>query len=148
MLAEVGINVVPRVVDVPTYNATVYKEGTPDWNAFPMTYAGLQNGPDPAGLNPGLNQSQLPPAGANVMRIEMPELSAAFDAALAETDQTQVNAEWQDVCRVMNEQLPWGTMWVANRYGVASNQLENFVWVPAPAGGPYQAHPELWDIKQ
>jgi len=46
----------------------------------------------------------------------------------------------------MNEQLPWGTMWVASRYGVASSKLKDFVWTPAPAGGPYQAHPEKWDI--
>ncbi|HTN63462.1 MAG TPA: ABC transporter substrate-binding protein [Devosia sp.] len=147
MLAQVGINVVPRVVDVPTYNGIVYKEGNPDWNEFPLIYAGLQNGPNPAGINVGLNKSQLPPAGANIMRIEFDDLSAAFDAALGETDATQVDAKWQDVCKVMNEELPWATMWVANRYGVASNDLVDFVWTPAPAGGPYAAHPEKWDIK-
>ncbi len=147
MLAQVGINVVPRVVDVPTYNATVYKEGTPDWNEFPLIYAGLQNGPNPAGINVGLNKSQLPPAGANIMRIEMDDVSAAFDAALAETDPAQADARWQDVCKVMNEELPWATMWVANRYGVASANLVDFVWTPAPAGGPFASHPELWDIK-
>jgi peptide/nickel transport system substrate-binding protein len=38
-------------------------------------------------------------------------------------------------------------MWVASRYGVASTDLQDFVWTPAPAGGPFEAHPELWDIK-
>lgn len=147
MLAQVGINVVPRVVDVPTYNGTVYKEGNPDWNEFPLIYAGLQNGPNPAGINVGLNKSQLPPAGANIMRIEFDNVSAAFDAALGEIDATKVNAKWQDVCKVMNDELPWATMWVANRYGVASNKLTDFVWTPAPAGGPFAAHPEKWDIK-
>ncbi len=147
MLAQVGVNVVPRVVDVPTYNGIVYKEGTPDWNEFPLIYAGLQNGPNPAGINVGLNKAQLPPAGANIMRIEFDDLSAAFDAALGETDATKVEARWQDVCKVMNEELPWATMWVANRYGVASNKLVDFVWTPAPAGGPYAAHAEKWDIK-
>lgn len=147
MLAQVGINVVPRVVDVPTYNGTVYQENNPDWNEFPLIYAGLQNGPNPAGINVGLNKSQLPPAGANIMRIEFDDLSAAFDAAIGETDASQVDARWQDVCKVMNEELPWATMWVANRYGVASANLVDFVWTPAPAGGPFAAHPELWDIK-
>lgn len=145
MLAQVGINVVPRVVDVPTYNGLVYQDN-PDWNEFALVYAGLQNGPNPAGINAGLNGSQLPPDGANIMRIEFDDLSAAFDAAIGETDATQVDAKWQDVCRVMNEQLPWGTMWVANRYGVAADSLVDFVWTPAPAGGPYADHPELWDI--
>ncbi|AZO31901.1 MULTISPECIES: ABC transporter substrate-binding protein [unclassified Mesorhizobium] len=147
MLAQVGVNIVPRVVDTPTYNGIVYKQGTPDWNAFPMIYAGLQNGPNPAGLNPGLNKSQLPPAGFNTMRIEFDDLSAAFDAALGQIDPAKVNASWQDVCKAMNKDLPWATLWVANRYGVASKKLKDFVWTPAPAGGPYAAHPELWDIQ-
>jgi peptide/nickel transport system substrate-binding protein len=144
MLSQVGINVVPRVVDTPTYNGIVYKEGTPDWNEFPIVYAGLQNGPNPAGINVGLNKSQLPPAGANIMRIESDALSGAFDAALANTDPAQADARWQDVCRVMNKELPWATMWVANRYGVASAKLVDFTWIPAPAGGPFAAHPEKW----
>jgi peptide/nickel transport system substrate-binding protein len=147
MLAQVGVNVVPRVVDTPTYNGIVYQETNPDWNAFPLIYAGLQNGPNPAGINVGLNKSQLPPAGANIMRIEFDDLSAAFDTALGETDPAQVDARWQDVCKVMNADLPWATMWVANRYGVAAKSLVDFVWTPAPAGGPFAAHPELWDIK-
>ncbi|WP_440589598.1 ABC transporter substrate-binding protein [Pelagibacterium mangrovi] len=147
MLSQVGINVVPRVVDVPTYNGIVYQQENPAWTDFALVYAGLQNGPDPAGINPGLNGSQLPPVGANIMRIEFDDLSAAFDAALGETDPAQSDARWQEVCRVMNEQLPWGTMWVANRYGVASTDLVDFVWTPAPAGGPYADHPELWDIQ-
>lgn len=144
MLAEVGINVVPRVVDTPTYNAIVYAEGEPDWNEFALVYAGLQNGPNPAGINVGLNESQLPPNGANIMRVQMPALTAALDAALAETDAAETDARWQEVCRVMNAELPWGTMWVANRYGVASTELVDFVWVPAPAGGPFVSNPELW----
>ncbi|WP_206615596.1 ABC transporter substrate-binding protein [Solirhodobacter olei] len=147
MLAQVGINVVPRVVDAPTYNGIVYKQNNPDWSAFPMVYAGLQDGPNPASINVGLNKSQLPPAGANIMRVQFNDLSAAFDAALGETDKTKVDARWQDVCRLMNKELPWGTMWAANRYGVASKKLVNFVWTPAPAGGPFADHPEQWDIK-
>ncbi|MCC7319630.1 MAG: ABC transporter substrate-binding protein [Rubellimicrobium sp.] len=144
MLAEVGINVVPRVVDTPTYNSIVYQEGEPDWSEFALVYAGLQNGPNPAGINAGLNQSQLPPNGANIMRVEMPDLTAALDAAMAEPDPAQSDARWQEVCREMNAELPWGTMWVANRYGVAASDLVDFVWTPAPAGGPFAAHPERW----
>lgn len=145
MLAQVGINVVPRVVDTPTYNGIIYA-ANPDFGQFPLVYAGLQNGPDPSGLNIGLNAAQKPPAGANFLRIEMPEVTKALDAALAETDQKQLNTRYQDVCKAMNANLPWATMWVANRYGVASTKLKDFVWVPAPAGGPYNAHPEKWSI--
>lgn len=145
MLAQVGINVVPRVVDTPTYNSIVYKQGG-NPNDFPLIFAGLQNGPDASNVNIGLNEKQIPPAGANLMRIKMPEVTTALDAALAESDPAKQDARYQDVCKATNANLPWGTMWVANRYGAASAKLKDFVWTPAPAGGPYQAHPEKWDL--
>jgi peptide/nickel transport system substrate-binding protein len=145
MLAAVGINVVPRTVDVPTYNSIVYAQ-TPDHNSFAMVYAGFQNGPDPSIVNVALNTKQVPPAGANIMRVRSEALTGALDAALGETDDTKRNSRYQQVCRVMNAELPWGTLWVTSRYGVASTKLADFVWTPAPAGGPYAAHPEKWSI--
>ncbi|MDQ0471699.1 ABC transporter substrate-binding protein [Labrys wisconsinensis] len=147
MLGQVGINVVPRAVDTPTYNGTIMA-AKPDPAQFPLVYAGLQNGPDPSNLNVGLNEKQIPPAGANFLHIRMPEVSAAFDAALAETDEAKRADRYRDVCKAMNAQLPWATLWVAKRYGVASTKLKNFVWTPAPGGGPYQAHPETWAVGQ
>lgn len=146
MLAQVGINVVPKAVDVPTFNGLVYAK-TPDFSQFPVVYAGLQDGPDPSTLNVGLNEKQIPPAGQNILYIKMPPVTQAFDAALGETDPAKMAARFQDACKAMNAELPWATMWVANRYGVISNKLENFVWLPAPAGGPYEAHPEKWSVK-
>ncbi len=147
MLAQVGINVTPRAVDTPTYNSIVLNP-TPDTAQFQMVYAGLQNGPDPGSINVGLNEKQIPPAGPNVARVRMPELTAALDAALGETDATKRTTRYQDVCKVMNSQLPWGPLWVANRYGIASSKLKDFVWTPAPGGGPYQAYPEKWAIAE
>jgi peptide/nickel transport system substrate-binding protein len=143
MLAQVGINVAPRAVDVPTYNGIVRGE---DNAQFPLVYAGAQNGPYPGTLNVNLNAAQQPPVGNNIMHIDMPELTGAIEAAMAETDAEKAPGMWQEVCRIMNEQLPWGSMWVASRYGVASSDLQDFFWTPAPGGGPYVAHPEKWDI--
>lgn len=147
MLAQVGINVTPRAVDTPTYNSIVLNP-TADTTQFQMVYAGLQNGPDAGSINVGLNEKQIPPAGPNVARVRMPELTKALDTALGETDAAKRDARYQDVCKVMNKDLPWGTLWVANRYGVASAKLKDFVWTPAPGGGPYQAHPEKWSIAE
>ena len=147
MLGQVGINIVPRAVDTPTYNSIVYQQSG-NAGEFPLIFAGLQNGPDASNINIGLNEKQIPPAGANLMRIRMPEVTDALDAALAETDASKHDARYQDVCKATNANLPWGTMWVANRYGVASTKLNDFVWTPAPAGGPYQAHPEKWAIAE
>ncbi|MBW6425466.1 ABC transporter substrate-binding protein [Rhizobium sp. XQZ8] len=147
MLGQAGINVTPRAVDTPTYNSIVLNP-TPDTSQFQMVYAGLQNGPDAGSINVGLNEKQIPPAGPNVARVRMPDLTKALDAALGETDAAKRDARYQEVCKVMNKDLPWGTLWVANRYGVASAKLKDFVWTPAPGGGPYQAHPEKWSIAE
>lgn len=143
MLAQVGINVVPRALDVPAYNGIVRSD---KWQDFPMIYAGLQNGPNPASLNVGLNGSQLPPVGNNIMRVEMPALTEALNTAMAETDAAKADSKWQRVCKEMNAELPWGPLWVASRYGVVSSKLKDFFWTPAPAGGPFVSHPEKWDI--
>jgi len=143
MLAQVGIIVVPRVVDVPTYNGIVRGD---DVSQFPLVYAGAGNGPNPSMHNINLNSDQTPPNGNNIMHISVPELDAALETAMSEADATQSAARWQDVCRIVNEQMLWGSMWVANRYGVVSNDLENFVWTPAPAGGPFEMNAQDWDI--
>jgi peptide/nickel transport system substrate-binding protein len=145
MLGQVGINVVPRAVDTPTYNSIALNP-KPDVAQFQLVYAGLQNGPDAGSINVGLNEKQIPPAGPNVVRARMPELNKALDTALAETDASKRDSRYQDVCKVMNSDLPWATLWVANRYGVVSSKVKDFVWTPAPGGGPYQAHPEKWSL--
>ncbi|MGY5777484.1 ABC transporter substrate-binding protein [Rhizobium sp. LEGMi135b] len=145
MLAQVGINVVPRAVDAPTYNGIVLNAKA-DISQFQLVYAGLQNGPDPSNINTGLNEKQIPPAGANVVRARMPDLTEALDAAIAETEAGKRDQRYQDVCKVMNKDLPWATLWVANRYGVVSSKVKDFVWTPAPGGGPYIAHPEAWKL--
>ncbi len=85
--------------------------------------------------------AKLHAAGAGWVQIDEPCLGTDLDAAARD-------AAFQEVCKATNANLPWATMWVANRYGVASTKLENFVWTPAPAGGPFQAHPEKWSVAQ
>ena len=145
MLSQVGINVVPKAVDVATYNGTVYA-AQPDWTQFPVVYAGLQIGPDPSGLNVALNEKQIPPAGGNVARVRNADVSGALDAALAEVDDNKLAGRFQDVCKATNKSVPWGTMWVSKRYGVVSTKLKDMVWLPAPAGGPYDQKAQNWSI--
>ena len=99
-------------------------------------------------INIGLNENQIPPAGPNVVRARMADLNRALDSALAETDSAKRDSHYQDVCKVMNTNLPWATLWVANRYGVVSSKVKDFVWTPAPGGGPYQAYPQKWSIAE
>lgn len=145
MLAQVGVNIVPKAVDVATYNGVVYA-AQPDWTQYPLIYAGIQIGPDASNLNIALNEKQIPPAGANVARVRKADVTAALDAALAETDDNKLAGRFQDVCKAMNKSVPWATMWVSKRYGVASTKLKDFVWLPAPAGGPYAQNAQAWSV--
>ena len=37
--------------------------------------------------------------------------------------------------------------WVSTRYGVASADVEDFHYFPAPGGGPFVDHAEQWNMK-
>lgn len=143
MLAQVGVNVTPRAVDVPTYNGIVYAR-EPDFSQYPLVYAGAPNGPDPGIASLNLNEKQIPPAGANIMRVRMPALNAALDGALAEVDDTKRATLFQEVARVFNRDLPWAPLWVQRRYGVVAAEVRNFVWTPSPGSGGYDQHAESW----
>ena len=143
MLADVGIHVVPRAVDVATYNGIVYNP-KPDLTLYPLVYAGAQNGPEPGAISMYINESQIPPNGANIMRIRDAALNAALNAGLSEPDDAKRIARFQDVARVFNRDLPWAPLWVGTRYGIIAANVANFVWTPAPSGGGYDQKAETW----
>jgi peptide/nickel transport system substrate-binding protein len=145
MLAQVGINVVPRVLDVAGYNSLVYAP-KPDFSAFPLLFAGAQNGPDPAICFIWAAEASIPPNGTNVARMRVPAMNAAFATAMAEPDDAKRITDWQEVARVSNREVPCAPMWVAKRYGVVAASVKNFVWQPAPSGGPFEQHTELWSF--
>jgi peptide/nickel transport system substrate-binding protein len=78
------------------------------------------------------------------MRVRMPALNAALDAALAEVDDAKRTALFQQVAKVFNSELPWAPLWVQRRYGIVSTAVRNFVWTPSPGGGSYDQHAENW----
>ncbi len=145
MLAQVGIHVAPRQVDSATYNGIVRGAKTNQMQ-FPLVYAGAQDGPDPGVMNVFLNGHQVPPAGANVMRVNIPTLPHALEAASAEVDDAKRAALYQQAALIMNHELPWGFTWVAKRYGVVSDKVGNFVWTPAPGGGGYDPSAQDWSL--
>jgi peptide/nickel transport system substrate-binding protein len=147
MLAQVGIMVTPRLLDVPTY-VSIMTAKEPDYAQFPLIYAGAQMGPDLGAVSISMMSDQVPPRGNNTLRIAMPELDAAFAAGITETDPAKRLAKFQDVARVQNRLLPWATMWITQRFGVVSTDIENFLWTPAPGGGGYEQYAERWAFRK
>jgi peptide/nickel transport system substrate-binding protein len=139
MLAQVGIDVKPRAVDVPTYNQTLSSKN------FTMMFAGLGNGPDPDSV------STLYTSGGTLAKdfgINFPDLDKAFQAGQVEADTSKRPSLYQNACSVINQQLPNAPMWVQTRYGAVSNKIGNFIWTPSPGGGRYYDAAETWTISQ
>jgi peptide/nickel transport system substrate-binding protein len=63
-----------------------------------------------------------------------------------ETDPEARAEIYQQSCALQNEEVPWGFLWVSDRFGVVSDEVENFVWTPAPGGGRYYDAAHEWDI--
>lgn len=140
-LTDAGIDVSLRFVDVPTFNDLM---NSTDWNIF---YGGGANGPDPDVTRPYFTGAE-PPDGVNRVRLDSAEMEDLYTQGQQESDPEARVAIYQDVCGWQNENLPWAFMWVAERYGGYSTDVENFVWTPAPGGGRYYDAAETWSLAQ
>ncbi len=141
-LADAGITVKVRAVDVPTFNA-IFSKDTPD---FTLAYAGLGNGPDPDSTSVGYLTTSFAPKGSNRSFYSNPDLDKLYLAGRSELDPAKRAEIYQNACKIENEQLPDGWLWVAQRFGAATKNVQNFVYTPAPGGGRYYDQAELWTV--
>jgi len=140
MLAQVGIEVKPRKVDVPTYNQITGTE------SFALVYAGAGNGPDPDALIVNFDSGSVPPKGNNRMRISNADIDKLFLQGQTTSAASARNKVYQNLCDITNQTLPWAPMWVAKRFGAVGRNVVNFIWTPAPGGGRYYDAAEKWDV--
>lgn len=140
-LAEVGVQVVPRFVDGPTFTTVV------DSGKFSMVFAGGGNGPEPDAVSPLMESAYAPPKGMNRMRVAIPELDKLFDDGRQEVDAAKRIDIYKSICRMTNARLPWAPLWMSNRFGGIGKRVKNMVWTPAPGGGRYQDNAESWSIQ-
>lgn len=141
-MADAGVTVELRSVDVPTYNQV-----TPDPEQWDIVYAGAANGPDPDVLSIHFESVEQNPSVLNRSNIKDDELDRLFAEGRAETDPEARAAIYQEVCTVMNEQVYWAPMWVTTRFGGVNTAVTDFVWTPAPGGGRYYDASETWSIR-
>lgn len=139
-LAEVGIDVTLRFADTPTFNDLM--NGTDGWDIF---YGGGGNGPDPDITRPYFTMPE-PPEGVNRVRVDNAEMTELYEQGQLESDPEARAQIYQQICAIQNEELPWATMWVADRYSAVTTNVENFQWTPAPGGGRYYDAAETWTI--
>ncbi len=143
MLADVGITMELRAVDVPTYNQIM---STPDdWD---VTFAGAANGPDPDVMSTHFESKDQNPNALNRSNIKDANLDRLFIEGRQTTDPEARAKVYQQICKIMNEQVYWAPMWVTTRFGGVAKTVGNFVWTPAPGGGRYYDAAETWTISQ
>jgi peptide/nickel transport system substrate-binding protein len=140
-LSEVGISITPRFMDVPAYNAEFYSgEG---WD---ISYRGLGANVGGYPWNFYLSDGYPEAEGGSLSGYKNPEFDELLKAAQAESDHEAYVALLQDICRFQNQEALEGYMWTSIRYGAANKRVQDYYWFPAPGGGPYEDHPELWDV--
>ncbi|HET8631563.1 MAG TPA: ABC transporter substrate-binding protein [Thermomicrobiales bacterium] len=138
-LSDVGISIKIRAVDVPTFNSL--RNGT--WS---MYYAGAANGVDPDVTSIYFVSDATPPAGGNYGYYSNPQVDKDYAAGRAETDQTKRNADYQDVSKILNQDVPWAFMWVTTRFGAVSKKVQNFLYTPSAGSGRYYDQAEKWTV--
>jgi peptide/nickel transport system substrate-binding protein len=130
----VGVDVLPTFLDVPTWRQVV-RDGD-DWD---IAYRGI--GAGPASYDPQWYLED------NIWGLDDPtyaELFADMDAAMTPEEYTAARTA---LCAYQNETQPFPYWWVSTRYGVASNDVEDFYFFPAPGGGPVVDNAENWNMK-
>lgn len=141
-LAEVGIQITIKPVDVPTFNGFTNK-AVPEYT---MYYAGAANGADPDVTSIYFLSTAVPPSGSNRGFWSNPQEDKAYLDGRAEADPTKRAADYQTACKIQNDQLPWAPLWVTTRFGAVSKRVQNFVYTPSAGSGKYYDQSELWSI--
>ena len=141
-LAAVGIQITIKAVDVPTFNGFTNK-AAPE---FTLYYAGAANGADPDVTSIYFLSTALPPSGSNRGFYNSPDVDKLYLAGRSEADGTKRAEDYQNACKILNTELPWGPMWVTTRFGAVSKKVQNFVYTPSAGSGKYYDQAELWAL--
>jgi peptide/nickel transport system substrate-binding protein len=143
-LAEAGIAVTLRAVDVPTFNGFVSKAEP----QFTIYYAGGANGPEPDVTSIYFLSTAVPPSGSNRGFWNNPDEDKAYLAGRADIDPAKRAADYQAAASIQNDQLPWVPMWVTTRFGAVSKKVQNFLYTPSAGSGRYYDQAELWTVSK
>jgi peptide/nickel transport system substrate-binding protein len=134
-MADIGVNVNPTFLDVPTWR-TVVDDNAADWN---IAYRGAGGGP--------ASHSPIWYVEGNQWGLDDPnyvEIFAAMDAAQTADEYRTARTA---LCKYQNDEATFAFWWVSTRYGIASVNVEDFHYFPAPGGGPFVDRSQNWNMK-
>jgi peptide/nickel transport system substrate-binding protein len=134
-MADVGVNVNPKFLDVPTWR-TVVDDNASEWN---MAYRGAGGGP--------ASYSSIWYVEDNQWGLDDPNYVDLFAAMDASQTADEYRAARTALCKYQNEEATFAYWWVSTRYGIATVDIEDFHYFPAPGGGPYVDRSQDWNMK-
>ncbi|HLT58267.1 MAG: ABC transporter substrate-binding protein [Limnochordales bacterium] len=105
MLAQVGIRVNPVFIDPPTLRARIND------NSLPMFYGALGVPTDPDAAYTTITCGMFPPGGNNSTRYCNEEVDRLMELGRVTTDQQARVGIYQEVSRILNEELHWVYLW-------------------------------------
>lgn len=141
-LADVGVQITIKAVDVPTFNGFVNKAAP----QFTLYYAGGANGAEPDVTSIYFLSTAVPPSGSNRGFWSNADEDKAYIDGRAEADPTKRATDYQNACKIQNDQLPWAPMWVTTRFGAVAKNVQNFIYTPSAGSGKYYDQSELWSL--
>ena len=145
MWAEVGINMVPRPLEVGMFRDQF--QNVSDTSNYTIAYigGGLGKGRHHKEGQPLATGSECP-GSAHGCYDGLEEMSQILDdmeiaPSIEETFELRRQASL-----VMNQKLPDLYMWMTQRYGAANNRVKNFFYYPSSGGACFRDGVETWEI--
>ena len=145
--AAVGFNVKIDQMDPAAWTKQYYTDGKSQ-----VSFIGAQNGPDgniaaTYFLSTAQNQTGAGNNGWKGYFFSDPQVDTLLKAGVASFDPAQRTTTYQQLCKVLVDDMPWNIMWQTTRYFIVSSKIGNFFETPAPGGGSFYAGAEQWYVK-
>jgi len=76
-----------------------------------------------------------------------PQVDQLIQQGRATFDTAKRATIYQQLCKVLADDMPWNIMWQTTRYWIVNKKIANFQLTPAPGGGSYYDASETWSVK-
>lgn len=142
-LANVGVQMIPRFMDVPAYNSQFYTG-----KGWDVSYRGLACNTAAYPFTHYLSYGYPAAEGASLSGHKNDRFDGLMEAADVELDHDKYLELLREVGLYQNEQALDAYLWTAARYSAANTRVKNFTWYPAPGHFAYEDNVHLWEIDE
>lgn len=141
-LSDVGIKVVPRLMDVPAYNAQFYTG-----IGWDMSYRGATGNLARYSFGNYLSDGYPGAEGNSLSGYKNAEFDQLLRQAQSESRADRYLELLKEIGRWQNEEAIDVYLWTSTRYAAVSKKVEQLYWYPVPGSmSVYEDHAETWSV--